>query len=713
MKTLGIACMALVVGLLVMPGGARTAESQDQSEVRSPWTAWRGGFHAIDDLAIAPDGQPWGAGTGIVSGEGGRWRVTDWGPGRRFLAIVMDGPASGWALANPDSEQGNLGPDLRQTEIVRIEDGRIAESIPTPGVWWADLAMASPTDVWAVGVAWADPKKPVFRHFNGQAWVDHTPEVGTLPFDRATIVAVDLLRADLAYAISDDGTLWRWDGTAWKIWQQLSSHYWWIDIDALPEGDIWAVGRAKDVENGNVIAHFDGHAWRTWSGDGGTLHAIAMAGPKLGWALGDYGLIRVYDGEDWRRLYAISPSYPFSRLSSIVVVPGQQRALAAANAEGHVYLLGPDNYEFVHGGNWHGRFLGAISSDGAGGAWIGGSTCAPANCWATPPMTMTRQVPVIRRWDGRVTEREEQVPNLEGGIRGLSLRRLGDVWAVGGIHADLAPRRRASGFVLRNDGSGWRQVGGPTEVSLEAVEHGLDGSGWAIGNRGFTDRFEEPQVLELSDSGWQVRDRLGPGVRLLALSVISSDDVWVGGEGFEFRGADEPDRRFPVLRHFDGMRWRDVPIQAESVTALSVSPSGQGWAGAWADLKWTLFERVGEDWLPRQQLLAPVRSLRLVTDDEGYAGTGQGQIFRLAGGKWTADWSEADRFTSLLNIRDLALLGWQRGAAVIGAVGDAETVMVRWPEGPSGPHFGPWRYGVFLPMVDLWRRSPARQGSAH
>ncbi len=42
------------------------------------------------------------------------------------------------------------------------------------------------------------------------------------------------------------------------------------------------------------------------------------------------------------------------------------------------------------------------------------------------------------------------------------------------------------------------------------------------------------------------------------------------------------------------------------------------------------------------------------------------------------------RWALVLVFRDLAVLGWQRGAPVIGAAGGAESVLVRWPEGPGG-----------------------------
>ncbi len=675
-------CSAIGTLLVVLLG--RTATSAGVSLPgtldQGTWLSLRGGFHHLEDLTFAPNGQPWACGTGVVTDTGTGWRVTEWIPGRFCVAIEMDGPSSGWVLTRKEYDITSPGPHLGA--IHRLRGGRVTSVVDTPEVEWLDLAQTSASDMWATGRRWEE-QEPVFYHFDGHGWHDRTPEGGPWDLLEATIKAVDMLSPDLGFAVSSVGAVWRWDGVAWQPWNQIPDLIAQAeDIFAVGDNSLWIVGGSYS-DRSRYIAHLDDQEWEVKQEQGGMLYSIAMASPNHGWIVGENGEMLVLEDGDTRSLGASMPT--FGALSAVEVAPDGERALAVADSSGQVVELSVGGYQYAHGGCFIGRSpIAAAAADGHGGAWTGGGRCVPDTCWPVAPITTTTVAPLIWHWSVAGNSVEEQLPELEGNVSGLSLRTADDVWAVGGVGASTSSNDTASGFVLRREEGEWRQIGELAEVSLRRLSHGADQTGWAIGNKGYNDLYEEAQVVEIDEDNWQVRLSLGVGTRLSTVKANSADDVWVAGARYEKASADAPVRSQAVLRHFDGQDWLYESIPAKRVTALDVLPSGRGWAGGSTDDGWALFERLDGQWVTRQQVSASIRSLRLLGAGDGYAGTGQGQILRLADGRWQADWTEPNRFTNFeMGIYDFAVLRWGAAGPVVLAAGHPETLIVRLPPGEA------------------------------
>jgi hypothetical protein len=695
----------LVAGTLVLlgAGSARLAIAPAVfADAPSPWIALQGGFHRVNHLATAPDGQPWACGSGVATDDGSGWRMTD--PMLTWIcsAMEMDGDGSGWVFAVPenvsfDPERANQG------MIGRLEHGRVVSSVTVQEAFWNDSAEVSASDIWVAGLR--EGASPLFYHFDGDRWADRSPAEGWAGYEDAKIESIVMLHPDLGYAVASSGAIWRWDGSVWRNWQRVQTGFdiWARGMDALSPNDIWVVGMDMETDIGAFIARFDGRGWQTERRSGEELMAVAMAAPDRGWAVGDVAL--AYGGQSWRSLDWPDDWSPLFLLSAVEVAPDMEHALAGQTDNGQILWLTDESFAYVHGDSVLGRWpIVSVTSDGQGGAWTGGSRCAPDDCRPAPPLTMTVPSPIIRHWDLRGGQYEETLPRLDGTVGGLSRRAPHDVWAVGGLWAGDSPELRASGFILHREARTWRQVGDVTEVALSQLSHGADGSGWAIGAKGYTDPYEQSEVIQIDQDGWIVRDRLGPATRLGALKANAANDVWVGGARYGQSAPGSPWEGHAVLRQFDGRAWRDDPIDAAGITALDVLPSGLGWAGAWANGHWMLFERFDGAWTARQQVDAKVASLRLISDGEGFAGTSQGQILHLEVGQWHVEWTEGARSTSaILGIYDLDVLGWQSGLPVIGAAGSAETLLVRWVDGPDG---SPIRSGAFSLFLPINLRSP-------
>ena len=106
------------------------------------------------------------------------------------------------------------------------------------------------------------------------------------------------------------------------------------------------------------------------------------------------------------------------------------------------------------------------------------------------------------------------------------------------------------------------------------------------------------------------------------------------------------------------------------------------------------------DWQAQQQLTAQVASLRLLSEDAGYAGTGQGEVLRLENGTWLGDWAEPSRTGGFpLELWGIAVLNGAAGDPTIVVAGGCETLLVRSPEQPA-------LYGVYLPLAMADRGVP-------
>ncbi len=179
----------------------------------------------------------------------------------------------------------------------------------------------STSDVWAVGVYYANINKSKFytfsEHWNGTAWgIVNSPAPTVSAFTGAAAVS-----SNDVWAVGYSGggkpnvsTLTQhWNGTAWSIVASPNptSVSRFNGVAAVSTSDVWAVGStgASGAENA-LIEHWNGSAWSV-AGNAGTasgtiLNGVAALSSTDVWAVGqtvNNGVIQTYteqwNGDQW------------------------------------------------------------------------------------------------------------------------------------------------------------------------------------------------------------------------------------------------------------------------------------------------------------------------------------------------------------------------------------------------------------------------------
>jgi hypothetical protein len=195
--------------------------------------------------------------------------------------------------------------------------------------------------------------------------------------------------------------------------------------------------------------------------------------------------------------------------------------------------------------------IGVVASDDV---WVVGS----AN--AVHPVTGTiGQQALVLHWDGAAWSQVPVPVTPEGtsGARllGIDVLAPDDLWAVGsGPDPD---HRQMLGYVLRWDGSQWRQLPFPPPVSaspheLRAVAALTPHNVWAVGGQS-----SQPYIVHWKGNGWRpVSGVPAPGFQtyLNDILALSASDVWIVG-------ATNTGGTRPFFLHYDGSRWLEVPAE--------------------------------------------------------------------------------------------------------------------------------------------------------
>lgn len=290
-----------------------------------------------------------------------------------------------------------------------------------------------------------------------------------------------------------------------------------------------------------VIERWNGTAWQIdWLGDnGGSIAAIAAAGPDEAWAVGsrhserlghDVPLIRRWDGAEWIRISA-----PWKH--------GSAELLDVEVRGDEVWAVG----------------------DGPG---------MPS---------------LVVRWTGSSFERVPMSLGYGGGFTGVALTRDGRVWVVNGY--DQAFVRTVAGE--------WRRAPFPDLPRQAAAVSSIDAGGRLLGV-GDTGYFPEdgPVTRALGTrwigSRWAV-DRLGPAGELNDVEVVSPDRAWAVGCAGPQVGCYSSRNLISALvlrRDADGA-WRPVPVpsvgRSAGLTSVDVAGERRVWVVGW----W--WDRSGDD----------------------------------------------------------------------------------------------------------------------
>jgi hypothetical protein len=258
--------------------------------------------------------------------------------------VAVYAPNDAWAV-------GSYGTTSYVAPLVEHWDGASWSLMPnnaSDGSLYGAAAIAS-DDVWAVG---NQGGASLAMHWNGDDWtVVSTPNVSTTV---EMLFGVAAVSSDDVWAVGRIGNdmpgaplILHWDGASWASVQATSptvpQNYptTLYGVDALPSGDVWAVGIREAVTHTSVslVMHYDGEQW-TQSPipiDIGDLSSIEAISPDDVWAVGTdwdsssgHIVSRTihWDGQTW----SVVPSPPGTQGCNLFGV--------AAEASGRVWAVG-------------------------------------------------------------------------------------------------------------------------------------------------------------------------------------------------------------------------------------------------------------------------------------------------------------------------------------------------------------------------------------
>jgi hypothetical protein len=163
---------------------------------------------------------------------------------------------------------GNFLDSLKnRTPLVEHFDGTKWSVVPVPhitGGELTDIAVLSPSDIWAVGEVSGATPAALTIHFNGLQW-------SRVPAPPAALLAVTSLATNNVWApgvqLGRSTVIEHWDGTSWKVVSSPNTGTASVlnSISAISPTDIWAAGcNACGDVGGSVpalIEHWNGTAW--------------------------------------------------------------------------------------------------------------------------------------------------------------------------------------------------------------------------------------------------------------------------------------------------------------------------------------------------------------------------------------------------------------------------------------------------------------------
>ena len=217
--------------------------------------------------------------------------------------------------------------------------------------------------------------------------------------------------------------------------------------------------------------------------------------------------------------------------------------------------------------------------NGISGSTLSGvSAVSAADAWAVGGYETSARVfkTLAVRWDG---SHWSQVPSPNpGGAQGSGLAAVSavsaaDAWAVGGDTI----KRVAKDLVLHWDGSHWSQVpspspGGAQGSGLSAVSAVSAADAWAVGCYGFNVNTGAAVTLALHWDGtrWAQVATPSPGAAhsacLDGVTALSASDAWAVGF---FTPSPTSGAQKPLVLHWDGARWTQVPSPAPGDTLVT------------------------------------------------------------------------------------------------------------------------------------------------
>jgi hypothetical protein len=258
----------------------------------------------------------------------------------------------------------------------------------------------------------------------------------------------------------------------------------------------------------------------------------------------------------------------------------------------------------------------AVTALSSSNAWSGGNVS---------PSHSSNGVPFIEHWNGHRWSTSRLPGGLSGSIQAISASAWNDVWAfgsnfegIGGAYAlrynghgwrlvkrfsslesingaaVLSPANvwmfsGSSGAVEHYNGSRWRAVTvSPSELFYDSVKLLPDGQIWALASQGGTENVVTG-TPKGSGYAWTTTALTGYSAGnsgsspLTTIVPVSATDVWALGGGL--RIVKGKDHWYPLIAHYDGVRWQKVPVSG-SFTLQQDAGASDGHGGLWLTTGW-------------------------------------------------------------------------------------------------------------------------------
>ncbi|MFN2545680.1 MAG: hypothetical protein ABR600_14075 [Actinomycetota bacterium] len=295
-----------------------------------------------------------------------------------------------------------------------------------------------------------------------------------------------------------------------------------LDVAAISDTDVWAVGSSATTPDSGVAEHWDGTAWTSaptpaTAKQPAALRAVAAVSPTDVWAVGAMGsdaLAERWDGAAWTVVPFPTPTGATS--SDLVDV--------AATAASDVWVVGRDGISRFFVGHWDGI------------SW------------------------------------QIVLGPVEGDARAIAARSPQDVWVVGG-------RSQLSPMAEHFDGTSWTAADPTGELrhdpTLESVAAAGPTDVWAMGSNqpAPEQKMGASHMVARRWSGatWTAADVARPPFPafrdgLHAVAAASATDVWTAGV--------VSDR--DVSEHWNGSAWQLVPAP-HAIADLAATSTGSVW----------------------------------------------------------------------------------------------------------------------------------------
>ncbi|MCA9972714.1 MAG: peptidoglycan DD-metalloendopeptidase family protein, partial [Anaerolineales bacterium] len=339
------------------------------------------------------------------------------------------------------------------------------------------------------------------------------------------LAEVDMVTGADGWAVGGFGTILRWNGRSWTLYENSPTTDPLTAIDMLSASDGWIGG-----VNG-LFLRWDGADWTVFTHvqPAHTVRAIHMLAADDGWAVGDYGAIWHWDGGSWTAV----PSPSTSTLRTIYMLSPTQGWIAGGTPDGELlqydgaawtFITPPPNSVFFYG-------VDALS---------------PSDVWTTS------QVSTFLRWNGGGWN--TYTPGINIVPVAIDMLSPTDGWAVGGVGG-------RSGTVFHWDGAAWSAV---TLVPAHLLQDFVllsPTQGWAVGNGGTILSYSQP-FLDLP---------IGYGDTTFARAAQGNTGSGSGQINSWF-DHDSPDySRNGILERWNGRYSGSSPVNVENCTIAQLS----------------------------------------------------------------------------------------------------------------------------------------------